>query len=135
MSKIDIKFLSKTSDPIGLSQANLSTIIYKAIDRFNLTSDTEIEILFVKEQEIKKLNLKYRGINSPTDVLSFPQKIFENNKLNILGSVVICPKKVQEKDELMEDVVKHGLLHLLGYDHDTNKKEWDKAAKKINCKL
>ena len=77
--------------------------------------DIDINIVFVKPREIKRLNKDYRGVNSVTDVLSFP--------LDTKGEVYICPRYVKrefKKDKFSEEILRlsiHGILHLLGYEH------------------
>lgn len=118
----------------SLSNKAISDLIQEAILAFNLTEDLEVEIMFVSKNEIAKLNKLHRKIDKPTDVLSFPQSSFKVPR-KLLGSIVISDETVAEKSEDMSDVIKHGLLHLLGYDHETDENKWDAAAKKINCKL
>ena len=88
---------------------------------------------FVGKAEIKKLNKKFRNKNKPTDVLSF-----NLNDKNCLGEIVICPEIVREnakkygvtiKHETMKMFV-HGILHLLGYDHEKSEKEAEIMGKK-----
>lgn len=93
-----------------------------------------VELNFVSKNQIRKINLKYRQIDKSTDVLSFPQVNPPNVKIKILGNIVISPEIVIEKNEDLSDVAKHGLLHLLGYDHESDGKGWSVAAKKIDCK-
>ncbi|MBI2054409.1 MAG: rRNA maturation RNase YbeY [Candidatus Staskawiczbacteria bacterium] len=76
-----------------------------------------LSIAFVKAEEIKKLNKKYRQKNKPTDVLSF-----NLDEGSYLGEVVICPEMVKD-DVGMARVLIHGILHLFGYDHEKTKKE------------
>jgi len=86
-------------------------------------------------KEIKKLNKKFRKKNKSTDVLSFP--FYEKNQLNnkirkekevYLGDIIINLSQVKNKNnkvKFKEELNKlwiHGLLHLLGYDHKSNKK-------------
>lgn len=117
-----------------LTDDQISKIVTSSAKRLDLTGGKEVEILTVSKKEIAGLNSKYRGINQPTDVLSFPQQKIPG-KVNILGSIAVCPEVVEEKNEIMSDVLKHGLLHLAGFDHETDAKKWDGAANKINCKL
>ena len=93
-------------------------------------SGSELSVSIVNNESIQNLNLKYRNIDSPTDVLSFEQnEVFENRR--ILGDIIISTEKVEEqaseKDRAFYDELQllliHGLLHLLGYDHDTKEKE------------
>ena len=93
--------------------------------------NVEISILFVNDERIKKLNARYRNKNSVTDVLSFPQNegILNNININILGDIVISyPQAVRQAPEsentVYEDIIVliiHSILHLIGYDHLTEK--------------
>lgn len=93
-----------------------------------------VSLSFMEEQEIKELNGKYRNISESTDVLSFP--LWEdNNGFNPpegwpdlpLGDVVVsipCVRKNAENQKVDYNheialVIVHGVLHLIGYDHDT----------------
>lgn len=85
----------------------------------------ELTIRIVDEEEIVDLNFKYRKKNSPTNVLSFSGQIEEQFNYHVLGDVVICATVVekeamQQNKELLAHwahMVIHGILHLLGYDH------------------
>ncbi len=91
-------------------------------------------IIFVSEEEIQKINKEYRNIDKVTDVISFAFEDNSNisyNDLRILGDIYICiPRMIDqakeyghsEKRELAFLTV-HGLLHLLGYDHQTKEDE------------
>ena len=88
----------------------------------------EISIAIVDPSEIRKLNRKYRKKNKATDVLSFG-KIGED-----VPEIVICPEEVEKngdnfKKELAEVVI-HGTLHLLGYDHEKKKKDAEEMFEK-----
>ena len=85
-----------------------------------------INVSIVSTSEIKKLNKKYRGKNSPTDVLSFnlDQKLPNGDFL--IGEVVVCEStaKKQAKEygntypKEVAELVEHGVLHLLGEHHE-----------------
>ncbi len=90
----------------------------------------ELSVTFVGLDEIHEMNREYRGVDRPTDVLSFPQ--FEDLEEEIpevgeicLGDVVICREKAEEQAEefghsFERELVylfTHSVLHLLGYDH------------------
>ncbi len=77
----------------------------------------EISVAFLGEDEIRNINKEYRNKDKATDVLSFLL-----DKDNMIGEIIICPTKV--KGELSEVLI-HGSLHLLGYDHEKSKKERD----------
>jgi rRNA maturation RNase YbeY len=80
------------------------------------------EVHFVTATEIRALNKKWRGIDAPTDVLAFPLGDFNYTTLKTeLGDVVICRECAGNLSE--EYLFLHGLLHLMGYTHDTDEDE------------
>lgn len=94
--------------------------------------DVELSILLTDEQEIADLNRTYRGVDEPTDVLSFPMDDLGHLDIGMprmLGDVVISvqtAKTMAEKfgvflELVMDVLLVHGVLHLLGYDHDDPK--------------
>lgn len=117
-----------------IDKRNFEDLIVNSLKIFNV-KDFLLEINIVSNTKIQALNLQYREIDKPTDVLSFPQIRLAKQKSLFLGSLVISPIMVDEKAETMEDVINHGLLHLLGYDHETDEQSWQEAAKSINCNL
>lgn len=97
-----------------------------------LNDPVEVSVSFVDNSTIRELNKHYRGINTPTDVLSFPQEADDDFFLppgfpRVLGDIVISLEQAAKQAEeyghnLQREVVYlavHGLLHLLGYDHET----------------
>lgn len=91
-------------------------------------SEAELSILITDDEEIHALNREYRTVDRPTDVLSFSQVEGEGHltRTRLLGDVVIswetAERQAQEMKESFIDEMKrllvHGLLHLLGYDHE-----------------
>ena len=80
-------------------------------------SDGHLAIAFVGADEIRALNREHRGRDAPTDVLSFPvDGAGESHGPRELGDVVICPEHTEDVTE----AVVHGVLHLCGYDHETD---------------
>lgn len=93
----------------------------------------EVSITFVDNLYIQSLNKQYRNKDVPTDVLSFPMKnedgtyeVDPESGAQLLGDIVISMEKVIEQSEryghsMRKEVaylVAHGMLHLLGYDHE-----------------
>ena len=90
-----------------------------------------ISLRFVREQVSRDLNNQYRGKQSPTNVLSFPADIPAELSSCLdcapLGDIVLCAELVEHEAEQQGKPLKahwahlliHGVLHLLGYDHDT----------------
>jgi probable rRNA maturation factor len=80
-------------------------------------NDGHLAIAFVTEDEIRTLNRDHRGIDRPTDVLSFPvDEAGESFGPRELGDVVICPEHTAD----LTEAVIHGVLHLCGFDHETD---------------
>lgn len=83
----------------------------------------EISIAFVGDAEIKKINQAYRGLNQPTDVLAF------GGEGEFFGEIIIGYEQIKRQagkfghsaKEEMIFILVHGLLHLLGYDDQTEK--------------
>jgi probable rRNA maturation factor len=84
----------------------------------------ELSISFVTAEEMADLHVRYTGEGGPTDVLSFPQ-----DGDGLLGDVVICPEVAagnnEDVDAELRLLVVHGILHLLGHDHE---EDGDRAA-------
>ncbi|WP_281951062.1 rRNA maturation RNase YbeY [Nitrosophilus kaiyonis] len=96
----------------------------------------DIELILTDDEEIKKLNKEFRGIDKPTDVLSFP---LEDTPGSMLGVIVISLDKVLDAAQKyghspLEEFALlfiHGLLHLLGYDHEKDSGEMREKEKEI----
>jgi probable rRNA maturation factor len=95
----------------------------------NTLTKKDIELLVVKNNEIQILNKEHRNIDKATDVLSFPMDFdFDNMPL---GSIVISTDFVEEKskeyghsfNEEFSLLFIHGILHLLGFDHEVDNGE------------
>jgi probable rRNA maturation factor len=79
--------------------------------------DGHLAIAFVGAAEIQALNREHRGLDRPTDVLSFPVDARGPAAgPRELGDVVICPEHAGDETE----AVVHGVLHLCGYDHEAD---------------
>lgn len=99
-------------------------------------TDKEIELIVTSDEDIKELNKEHRGIDKSTDVLSFP---YEDMPMAPLGSIVISDSHVKEKskelghsqDDELALLFIHGLLHLLGYDHEVDNGEMREEEKNI----
>ncbi len=102
-------------------------------------------IVFVGDPAIRKLNQNFRDKDYATDVLSFPVQAesFETDDLRNLGEIVISAERaaVQAKqnglsfNNEIQQLILHGLLHLCGYDHETDKGEMNRLELKLRRKL
>jgi probable rRNA maturation factor len=91
-------------------------------------ADGHVAIAFVDAARIRELNREHRSIDGATDVLSFPvDEAVPAAGPRELGDVVICP---EHTEDLVEAVV-HGVLHLCGYDHETDSGEMLRLQRQI----
>lgn len=106
-------------------------------------ADKEISLSFVDDEKIKELNKEYLGKDKPTNVISFSLREGEYSDINpqIMGDIIISVETAQ-RDALwgnltvsqeIDFLIIHGILHLLGYNHEnTTRKETNKMQKKEN---
>lgn len=83
----------------------------------------ELSVSLVEREEMAALHERYLGEPGPTDVLSFPQDEEAGDGMELLGDVVICPAVAAEQvggESEIRLLLVHGILHLLGYDHETD---------------
>jgi len=116
----------------------------RSLRQLNLKSDN-VAIAFVTDAEIARLNKTYRKKNRPTDVLSFPAQPSAKrpNRNKFLGDIAIAPavaRRYAKKNgrSLQTEIcvlILHGLLHLLGYDHETDRGQMDRVEHKLRRKL
>ena len=99
--------------------AELRTAALAALDAAGI-AEGHLSIELVDEARIRELNRDHRGLDRPTDVLSFPVDgagaVLGPREL---GDVVICPAHTTD----LQEAVVHGVLHLAGYDHESDEGE------------
>ena len=117
----------------------LKRLIRKAVDATlkyeGAKNNVEVSVTFCDNSSIQKLNAEYRGIDRPTDVLSFPLEedavSMYGNELIMLGDIVISLERAAEQAKEYGHSFKrevaflciHSMLHLLGYDHEQGEVE------------
>jgi len=102
------------------------TLLEEIANFLEITKD--IELIITNNSVIQKYNKEYRGVDRATDVLSFP---LEDIEFMPLGSLIISLEKVQEVAAKMGHSINdeiallftHGVLHLIGYDHEIDNGE------------
>ncbi len=92
------------------------------------SSATELSLLFTDDEAIRSINQQWRGIDKPTNVLSFPAEVSVNPVAlpTVLGDIVFGQQTVCREAEVenklfehhLSHLVVHGLLHIFGYDHE-----------------
>lgn len=138
---IEVNNLTKTS----VDKNFLKKVTVKVLQKEG-KKNSFLSLALAGQEKIKRMNKEYRDKNKPTDVLSFPGSGFvlgesttdSVKKVEDLGEIVICLQEVKKnakrfgfsfKKELARVLI-HGILHLLGYDHEKGKKEAEKMRKK-----
>ena len=115
---IDINIINKTTYKLP-SVLRIKKTVSKVLKNKKIDYDVIVEIKIVNMSEIQMLNQKYRKLNQPTDVLSFPlyKKIpLESLVPVLLGDIVICPEMIEDDNFLK--MIEHSTLHLLGFHHE-----------------
>ena len=96
----------------------------------------DVELVFVNDDEMRKINREHRGINKATDVLSFP---YEQVSGGLMGSVLIstdtASRVAGELGHSIECEIAllflHGVLHILGYDHEIDSGQMREKEKEV----
>lgn len=139
-------FIKNLQRQIRIDQKKISSDSGKLLKLLGIRN-AELSILLVNDKEIRKLNLKYRGKDKTTDVLSFP---LHEKPCGLpflpLGDIVVnlnaarrdaAEQKISLREHLRW-LLAHGILHLLGYDHEKSKyadKKMRLKEKKILAQL
>ncbi len=137
--------IERESDiPLPFSEQEVAeAVILETLDYEDCPYEVQVNIILTTNEEIRQINLEQRGVDAPTDVLSFPMieyaypsdfTVLEGDSMDnfdpdsgelILGDIVISVDKVMEQAEKYNHEVKreyafliaHSMLHLFGYDH------------------
>jgi probable rRNA maturation factor len=112
---IEVEVNGAADDPGRYERAARAALAAAGVD-----GEGHVAIDFVDADAIQALNREHRSLDKPTDVLSFP--IDGDGPVvgpRELGDVIVCPEYTEDLDE----AVVHGVLHLCGYDHETDKGE------------
>lgn len=123
-----------TSDQELIGQENLE-LIGQTFAPLIMADLVEIEIELLPPKEMRQLNLQQRQVDHVTDVLSFPifaslQEVSSEIPV-LLGSIVICPEEAVLRLETLPQLVVHGILHLIGNDHETDREAWLKLEDQV----
>ncbi|HEY2324374.1 MAG TPA: rRNA maturation RNase YbeY [Thermoanaerobaculia bacterium] len=119
-----------------LTQREIATFARRVLRAVDVEPE-ELSIAFVDDESMRELNRKFRRKNKTTDVLTFP------GDAPLLGEIVISVEQARrqaadEKHSLATEVrylILHGILHAMGYDHETDKGEMNALELKVRAKV
>ncbi|MCP4669157.1 MAG: rRNA maturation RNase YbeY [Deltaproteobacteria bacterium] len=124
--------INSRSKTLGLKTGKIKRKLRRVLKDLDF-DDKELSILLTDDDEIARLNRSYLGRKGPTNVLAFPMMDFHADGFegNLLGDVVISIDTALRQSEesgasfslAFDRLVIHGLLHLLGYDHEQSEPE------------
>jgi probable rRNA maturation factor len=128
----------------------------RAVKRELKLNGAELSVCFVSNREMARLNQSFRGKRGPTDVLSFPagngvrqrsgkaeNHTSEEQSPSYLGDIAIAPQVAQRNARLsgratfteLRILILHGVLHLLGYDHETDDGQMERLERRLRERL
>jgi probable rRNA maturation factor len=114
-----------------------STFAARALDAIG-KSESSATIAFVSDKRIRELNRQFRGVDKATDVLSFPAEE-KFNLGDVAVSVDTAAAQAKENglsfDGEVAQLILHGLLHLCGYDHETDNGEMNRLELRLRRRL
>ena len=127
----DIAVLISNRQHLPLDTDELTAVATRTLQGEGVARPGEVSLSFVTAAEMEELHRKYMNEPGPTDVLSFPL-----GEDGLLGDVVVCPEEAARANPdlsaEMRFLVAHGVLHLLGYDHedeDERRAMWGKQER------
>ena len=129
----------------AIDAAHWEAFTRRVLDVVPGVKDEGVTVAFVAETRMRELNREWRAKDYATDVLSFPseQDEFEKAAGATLGDVVICAAQAARQaqtngltfDEEIAQLILHGVLHLCGYDHETDEGQMNRLELRLRKKL
>ena|SRR5689334_13890191 len=112
--------------------------VEKMLDVMGKT-DSSVTVAFVSDKKIRELNRQFRRIDKATDVLSFPSDSSDGEMGDIAISIETAARQAKQSgltlDGEIAQLLLHGLLHLCGYDHETDNGEMNRLELRLRKKL
>ena len=102
-------------------------------------AESSVTIAFVSDRKIRELNRRFRGIDKATDVLSFPGDQLSEELGDIAISLETAARQARQNgltlNGELSQLILHGLLHLLGYDHETDNGDMNRLELRLRKRL
>jgi probable rRNA maturation factor len=129
---------------VAIDEERWRQLAERAVKKIGV-KDAGTTVAFVSDRAMRELNRRWRGKRGTTDVLSFPveQEEWEQGEGRTLGDVVISVERAAKQaaengltlDEEIAQLILHGLLHLCGYDHETDAGEMNALELSLRRRL
>ena len=112
---------------VQCNESAIASVSEFALNKMGIHQESELGIRFVNEDEMSQLHIKWMDLEGPTDVLSFPMDELKPNSAangpGVIGDIVLCPAYAEKNgkqslEKELELLTVHGVLHLLGFDHE-----------------
>lgn len=128
--------------PSRPAAGELRGLVRRCLERLRV-GPAEVHVLVTDDRRLAELNRDFRGVEGPTDVLSFPDGDELPSGGRLLGEIAVSLDSARRQavefghDELRElsELVLHGTLHLLGYDHHVDDGEMDELELNLRAEL
>ncbi len=148
----DVAAIENHQRVVRLQVRPLELFLQRVRDELGLWGDC-VAVRLVRDDEMARLNAKYRGKKRPTDVLSFPAEHQGKPELRanpkrkqrgaFLGDIAISPVVARRNarslgrglPEELQILILHGVLHLLGYDHEADRGEMERVEMRLRRRL
>ena len=153
-------FVSDEQVDVSVDGARWQQLSLRILEAEGVRGQAEMALLFVTREAITEMNRVHMGVDGPTDVLAFPIDLVDNSRATgptahsstpivarvdvgelplLVGDVVVCPIVASEQapshagtlDDELALLVTHGILHVLGYDHDTQVNAYKMRAREL----
>ena len=128
MARIDVQIFVESR--YRVLRKRINAVVSSVLQEQAIISSVEVSIAIVGDRKMRTLNKKYRNLDQTTNVLSFPlsegkSTVLPSNVLHLGDIVLSYPQVVREAaeeevlvDDKIDELIKHGMLHLLGLHHE-----------------
>jgi probable rRNA maturation factor len=138
-----------TPKPKPAKSPTLAAVSTRSLSRFLAQAQTalrlpgEVSVLLTTDRSIRRLNREFRGKDTATDVLSFPADPFMRRQQKIVGDLAISVGTAGKQgaaqghslNEEIKVLILHGLLHLAGYDHESDSGQMARRERRLRAHL
>ena len=132
--------LISNRQPVAVDEEGLTSLALRTLAGEGLPETVELSVSFVDETEMTDLHVRFMDEDGPTDVLSFPLDEVDDRGVRLLGDVIIAPSVAATNNPgdpagEVRLLLVHGILHVLGYDHEADDGTMDRLEGRLRKRL